>query len=276
MTWKYYFLAVLTVLISSCSDNEQTKIETVILGHAGEGFSSVTNPYPNNTLKSIEHAFADGADGVEVDVQLSKDSVLILFHDDKLESSTDGFGRIQDYSWNELSELKYNNQSSSLDKKLNIARLEQILELQKIYPAARTLSLNIKVQDEYPNPRYNQILIQTINAVVSANNQVEFFIESNSREQLLILKSSAVSAKLFLVEDYTAEALQFLIQNGIDGLSAKYTSISHTQRNEIALNKLILMTYGIKIRKDIKESLQILPDIVQTDNVPLTIDIYGN
>ena len=44
----------------------------------------ITSQFPINTFESINSALALGADGSEVDIQMTKDSVLVLFHNRKL------------------------------------------------------------------------------------------------------------------------------------------------------------------------------------------------
>ncbi|MFH8990409.1 glycerophosphodiester phosphodiesterase family protein [Streptomyces sp. NPDC017940] len=61
---------------------------------------------PENSLPAIEAAFADGAEIVEVDVQLTKDGVPVLMHDDTLERTTDGTGRVADVTYAELRGLR--------------------------------------------------------------------------------------------------------------------------------------------------------------------------
>lgn len=61
---------------------------------------------PENTMKAIELALAEPAIGaIEVDVQLSRDGVPVLFHDFSLERTTNGSGRVQDLTLAELREL---------------------------------------------------------------------------------------------------------------------------------------------------------------------------
>lgn len=50
---------------------------------------------------------ASGASGVEVDVQMTKDSVLVLFHDMTLNASTELEGCIREKTWQELHETLY-------------------------------------------------------------------------------------------------------------------------------------------------------------------------
>lgn len=53
----------------------------LIIGHRGTGVSSGNNPWPENSLPSLRRAFEEGADLVEIDVQLAKDGTPILWHD---------------------------------------------------------------------------------------------------------------------------------------------------------------------------------------------------
>ncbi len=58
--------------------------------------------YPENTLVSIEAAIAAGARYVEVDVQLTRDLVAVLFHDDNIRRVCGMEGTISHYSFEEL------------------------------------------------------------------------------------------------------------------------------------------------------------------------------
>ena len=49
---------------------------------------------PENTLAAFDLGMASGADGLELDVHLSRDGVVVVHHDDTLERTTDGTGRV--------------------------------------------------------------------------------------------------------------------------------------------------------------------------------------
>lgn len=57
---------------------------------------------PENTIAAFDHGMACGADGLEFDVHLSRDGVVVIHHDDTLERTTSGRGRIGDYTADEL------------------------------------------------------------------------------------------------------------------------------------------------------------------------------
>ncbi|XP_064529009.1 glycerophosphodiester phosphodiesterase 1 isoform X2 [Pseudopipra pipra] len=60
---------------------------------------------PENTLGAIRQAAENGAAGVEVDVEFTADGVAILMHDDTVERTTDGSGRLCDLTFDEIRKL---------------------------------------------------------------------------------------------------------------------------------------------------------------------------
>lgn len=62
----------------------------VIAHQGGEGLR------PSNTLAAFENAVALGVDMLEMDIHASADSVLVVIHDDSVDRTTNGSGRIKD------------------------------------------------------------------------------------------------------------------------------------------------------------------------------------
>lgn len=58
----------------------------LVLGHRGLAWDHGGNPYPENSVESVQAALAAGADGVEVDVYKTLDDVLVLAHEDPLDA----------------------------------------------------------------------------------------------------------------------------------------------------------------------------------------------
>ena len=63
------------------------------------------HPYLENTIPSMEAAFAAGADIVELDIQPTTDGEFAVFHDWTLECRTNGEGVTREYSMTELKRL---------------------------------------------------------------------------------------------------------------------------------------------------------------------------
>jgi glycerophosphoryl diester phosphodiesterase len=60
---------------------------------------------PENTIAAFDRGMECGADGLEFDVHLSKDRVVVVHHDDTLERTTTGRGRLADYTADELGKV---------------------------------------------------------------------------------------------------------------------------------------------------------------------------
>ncbi len=58
------------------------------LAHRGLGPTRPGNPLPENSLAAFRAAMAQGADGVELDVELTADGALLVMHDDTLDRTT--------------------------------------------------------------------------------------------------------------------------------------------------------------------------------------------
>lgn len=61
---------------------------------------------PENTLSSFYLGLLQGANGIETDVQRTKDGELVLFHDDTIDRVTNGKGKLCDFTLDELKSLK--------------------------------------------------------------------------------------------------------------------------------------------------------------------------
>ncbi len=73
----------------------------VVMVHRG-----ATAVAPENSIEACAAALTYGADGCEIDLRRTRDGVLVLFHDDSLDSITDGFGRVSETTYRELESLK--------------------------------------------------------------------------------------------------------------------------------------------------------------------------
>lgn len=81
--------------------------------------------YPENTLSAFYAGVEMGANGIETDVQRTKDGVLVLFHDDTLTRVTGASGGVGDYTCEELLQFTVHNKTG--DRFDKITTLEDFL-----------------------------------------------------------------------------------------------------------------------------------------------------
>lgn len=110
-----------------------------VLVYAHRGASGVR---PENTLPAFLEAVALGADGIETDVQMSRDGRLVLCHDETLDRTTNGRGPLGTHTWDELSELDAGAWFAPEYAGTRLPLLEELLELL----APTTLLLNIELK----------------------------------------------------------------------------------------------------------------------------------
>ena len=75
--------------------------KTKIFAHRGaSGYA------PENTLEAFALAITQGADGIELDVQLTKDGIPVVIHDETIDRVTEKKGWVKDYTLKKLKELE--------------------------------------------------------------------------------------------------------------------------------------------------------------------------
>ena len=131
-----------TMMFSACSDtasddkraakiveeirNPKSK-NVLVVCHRGDWRN-----FPENSIPAIESVIEMGADVVELDIQLTKDSVLVLMHDGTIDRCTTGKGRVADLTYEELQKFYMKTAHGtrcSLD--LKVPTLREALEVCK-------------------------------------------------------------------------------------------------------------------------------------------------
>lgn len=108
---------------------------------------------PENTLPAFELALRMGADGIELDTQLTKDGEVVVCHDERIDRTSDGKGFLRDYT---LAELREFNFAPGMPRygKVTIPTFEEVLILLKEYaednsfdPFADRVVLNVELKN---------------------------------------------------------------------------------------------------------------------------------
>ena len=133
-----FIILGLLALLSSCSPKYANKAEkvvaamhdpsskyVVVVAHRGDWRN-----YPENSIPAIESAISMGVDIVELDLKLTKDSVLVLSHDDTANRTTTGKGLISTMTLDSLKgfNLRYVN---GVKSKYKMPTLKEALEVCK-------------------------------------------------------------------------------------------------------------------------------------------------
>ncbi len=131
-------------------------MKPLIVGHRG-----AAGTHPENTFASILAAVNMGVTWVEVDIQPTKDDVLVVCHDHTIDRCSDGHGRIDSYTYGELLQYDFGRWFAPEFTHERIMTLEQLVKL----AIAKDFSINIeiKIDEQHDAPHVVGLLKQVLN-----------------------------------------------------------------------------------------------------------------
>ncbi|WP_051962501.1 glycerophosphodiester phosphodiesterase family protein [Mesoaciditoga lauensis] len=147
----------------------------VILGHRG-----YSGAYPENTMLSFQKALEYKADGVELDVHLSKDGKMVVCHDEDMYRTYGKHAWIKDETLNEMREYE------SMGQK--IPTLQEVFE---ILPTSAIIDVELKT-----NVIHYEGLEKGVLDLINANNPERVWISSFNHSSLVKIREMDKNIKL--------------------------------------------------------------------------------
>lgn len=142
----------------------------LIIAHRGDASSA-----PENTIPAFQNALAGGADGIELDVRLTRDGKLVVFHDRKLGRTCDGDGLVNHC---DLAELRSKDAGSWFSPEFRAELTPTLDEVFEAMPRDFLINVEMKVvlKDMKPiahrvaetiqrHQRWDATLVASFNAV---------------------------------------------------------------------------------------------------------------
>lgn len=112
----------------------------LVAGHRGCGAF-----YPENTLLSVQKALDMEVDMIEFDLNLTKDKVVVLMHDNMVDRTTNGTGYIHDMTLEQIKELDAGVKFGKIFEGLKVPTLREFCELTNPY---KDLLLNVEIKEK--------------------------------------------------------------------------------------------------------------------------------
>lgn len=183
------------------------KYETKIYGHRG-----ASQYAPENSLEAFQMAYDMGADGIEFDVQMTKDGYLVVAHDEEISRVSDGSGYIKDYSLEELRRFQFNRTHPEYEE-VKIPLLEEVLEQfgQKKTEYDKEFLFNIELKNNIFT--YEGMEEKVLKIIKEKNVLERTLFSSFSHASMLKLRQLEKKAKIaFLYADGIANIPLYLVQ----------------------------------------------------------------
>lgn len=146
----------------------------LIIGHRG-----ARGHAPENTMASFQKALDLGVDGIELDVQMTKDGKVVVCHDHSLGRTSNGKGWIVDYTRDELRQLDFGSWFSPEYAGEKIPSLREVLQ----WSAKTSLLVNLEIKN---GPVIYEGIEEKVSALIHENRMVDRVVVSSFYHPTLV------------------------------------------------------------------------------------------
>ena len=231
----------------------------MLVAHRGSSAAA-----PENTLAAFGQALADGADAIELDVHLCKDHEVVVIHDERLERTTDGRGRVRDHSLRELKRLSagaWFNRKFSLER---IPTLGEVLDL-----VGGKAGVNIEIKTEHFPHRTFEIVERCLEIVhrhkASQNVLISSFFRPYVRHAGDIDRNVARGYLYHPLRDFRMSPHALAVAAGADAIICNKNSVRKKMVNGLHENRVLVGVYTINTRASLENMMAMNVDLVYSN-----------
>lgn len=190
------------------SKKEQGEVQmTKVFAHRGaSGYA------PENTLEAFALAGEQGAQGIELDVQLTKDGEVVVIHDETIDRVSTGKGAVRDYTLEELRRFSFHNHKKEYEG-VQIPTLREVLE--QVKPGGMEVNIELKT-GIYWYPGLEEKTVELVKAAGMENRVIYSSFNHYSVQKILELDAEAETA--YLYSDVLLNVENYAKNTGVCGL----------------------------------------------------------
>ncbi len=232
---------------------------TLIYAHRG-----ASKYAPENTRSSFNKALVLDADGIETDVQLTKDHAVVVIHDPTVDRTTPGRGKVKDYPLQELLGLSNGAWFDPVFFDDKILSLQALLDWWKTTP----LYLNIELKSH----RYNDdgLVDETVRQLNKINNLEKLTLSSFNAAYLKRVKAlNPTLTTGYLTKKQLSERALRKHQDYIDGVHLHYKAFTTDYLKQVHALGLYLQLYTVNDNVLFDDYIQAGVDGIITDDPAL-------
>ncbi len=177
-------------------------MDTILIGHRG-----VAGTYPENTRISVQEAINLDLKWVEVDVQPTKDNILVVCHDHTVNRCSNGQGRVDELTLDELKMFDFGGWFSEAFSGESIMTLTDLLQL----ATDNNLNLNIEVKvDRHPAEQVALLLAKVLKD--SPLTQTSILLSSFSHDVIRALFKHCKGYRLGVLSEFLTKKDRLLLE----------------------------------------------------------------
>lgn len=219
---------------------------------------------PENTISSFYLGLIQGANGIETDVQITKDRQLVLFHDDTLDRVTNACGKISDYTLEQLKKIKvYGNSGRQFYDR--IPTLDEFLQRFSGYDISFAIELKFGGYEK-------QVIDLCIKHNIVHKTTVTGFSFDCIKNVKAIDKNISVG---WLIKNPTQQDIQALLDIGGEEMAPQASCITPELVNSLRAKGLRVRAWGVRDIATMKKMCEMKVDGM-TVNFPDKLFDYLN
>ncbi len=268
LSWLFFFVACTkeTYDVVNLNDNAISK-----LGHGGMG---IGNLYPMNSMESLTKCLNLGVDGVEFDVQLTKDNVLIAFHDRDMSGISSNSGLVRSKTWDEIKGSTYTNIPFTSYDVVSVDEIFSAFSGNKKY--LYTFDCKLYYENEIFEHYCDDFIHAIIDIVEKHNLENNVLIESNNTYFLKTMQELKPDFKLFIYPQTFEDGLQIAKDLNLYGITISNDKISAQQVALAHAHNIRITLWNVKNKKQNIDAIKKNPDYIQTDDVRSLLKLLKN
>jgi glycerophosphoryl diester phosphodiesterase len=228
------------------------------LNIAHRGFSG---SYPENTMIAFRKAVEIGCDGIETDLHMTKDGIIVICHDETIDRTTNGSGFIQDYRYKELCKFDAGVKFGREFQGEKIPSIDEFLD----YVKNKDLLINLELKNDIIH--YNEFEKKVIEKIYEFKLENNVILSSFNHYSMIRAKECDSSIKtgllclaaLYNVHDYVKTV-------GADALHPFYPSVMNAEIVDcIKKNGIRINAYTVNEEKHMKKLVELGIDGIITN-----------
>ncbi len=234
-----------------------SKGDTLLVAHRG-----LSGSHPENTLAAFEAAF-NKAYMIELDVHLTKDKVLVVMHDDTLDRTTNGKGKISDFTLEEIKKLDAGSWFGEEFANEKVPTLEEVLGVIK-----GKIKLNIEIKEAEDKSLNSKTVEECVSLVKKFNMVEDVIVSSFDHDILSSLKEFAPEFRIYLLFFGLVEQdklLDYAKDRKADGVNVDSPSLTSKIIENLKGGGLKVGVYTINDIDEAKKFLEFGVDFIYSD-----------
>ena len=240
------------------------KSDIKIIAHRGG-----SNLAPENTMAAFQNALNLGVDMIEIDIEQTFDSVVVVIHDTKVDRTTNGKGKVDSLTYSYIKTLDAGSWYDSRFKGEKISTLEEVLQAVN---GKATVLIEIKSGDEL----YPGIEKRTVEAIQRFNAHSWTIVQSFNKktvERVKILDNKIITYYLLgrnfksyyhalQAKNKKNEIQEFLY----DGIAVHYSMLNAASVDSVKQMGLGVFTWTVDEEEDMTKMIEYGVDGIITDS----------